>query len=58
MTWEDFDLAGHPKKTTQTRYKDGSGLTSSAVVLDSFTQEHRWNEHGERVAYSMPVYAG
>jgi len=25
----DFDLAGHPKKTRQTRYKDGTGLRSA-----------------------------
>jgi len=49
----DFDLAGHPKKTRQTRYKDGTGLTSKQV-LDSFEQVYGWNVHGERISWTMP----
>jgi len=56
--WTDFDLEGNPRKTVQTRFKDGSGLTSSPVVLDEYVQEHRWSEHGERTHWSMPAYAG
>ncbi|HUP60264.1 MAG TPA: Ig-like domain-containing protein [Thermoanaerobaculia bacterium] len=58
VTWSDFDLDGNPKKTTQKRFKDGTGLTSSAVVLDEYVQQHQWNEHGERTHWSMPAYAG
>ncbi|MFP5246540.1 MAG: hypothetical protein ACLGH0_07575, partial [Thermoanaerobaculia bacterium] len=55
--WSEFDFDGNPKRTIQRRFKDGSGLTG-AVVLEEFTQEHRWNEHGERTLYSMPFYNG
>jgi RHS repeat-associated protein len=57
IAWGDFDLDGNAKQTLQTRYKDASGLASSPVVLDRFLQEHRWNEHGERVKFSMPAAA-
>jgi RHS repeat-associated protein len=58
LSWDQFDLAGNPKRTTQTRFRNASGLSGSPDVLDSFTQQHRWNEHGERTRYSMPSYAG
>jgi len=58
IVWSDFDLDGNAKKTTQRRFKDGSGLSSSPVVLDAYAQEHRWNEHGERTHWSMPASAG
>jgi YD repeat-containing protein len=54
IAWDNFDFEGNPKRTTQRRFKDGSGLTSFAVLLDEHVQEHRWNEHGERVKFSMP----
>jgi hypothetical protein len=49
----DFDLAGHPNKTRQTRYKDGTGLTSKQI-LDSFEQVYGWNVHGERISWTIP----
>jgi RHS repeat-associated protein len=55
ITWADFDFEGRPKRTTQRRFKDASGLATPPVVLDQFSQEHRWNEHGERVLFSMPI---
>lgn len=54
ITWDTFDLDGNPKRTTQKRFKDATGLSSSPIVLDEYAQEHRWNEHGERVRFSMP----
>jgi RHS repeat-associated protein len=56
LTWENFTFDGKPRRTTQTRYGNGSGL-GAAEVLDSYVQEHRWNEHGERTVWSMPAYA-
>lgn len=53
----NFNLAGYPKKTVVTRYKDGSGFTA-AQVLGTYTQEHGWNEHGERVEWTMPRPSG
>jgi len=57
VTWSEFDMEGRPKKTTQKRFRDASGFTTE-TVLDEFTQEHRWNEYGERVRASMPAYSG
>jgi YD repeat-containing protein len=57
ILWADFNLAGAPKKTTQRRFRDRSGLTTR-VVLDEFVQTHAWNEHGERTDYTMPAYPG
>lgn len=56
ITWSDFDLDGNPKRTTQKRFKNSSGFASQEV-LNEFVQDHRWNEHGERKAFSMPVAA-
>ncbi|HVS59523.1 MAG TPA: RHS repeat-associated core domain-containing protein, partial [Gemmatimonadaceae bacterium] len=53
IAWSDFTRDGNPQKTTQTRYKNGSGL-GSREVLDEFVQDHKWNEHGERIEWSMP----
>jgi RHS repeat-associated protein len=58
MTWSEFDLAGNPKRTSQKRFRDESGTSSSPQVLDEYVQEHRWNEHGERTEWSMPAYPG
>ena len=58
ITWSDFDLEGRPKRTTQKRFRNASGLETTPAVLDVYTQEHRWNEHGERTSWSMPAYAG
>ena len=60
ITWSDFDLAGNPKTTTQKRFAAGSGMpaTSTPQVIDIYTEQHRWNEHGERTYFSMPVYSG
>ncbi|MDQ3282371.1 MAG: hypothetical protein M3Q69_13300, partial [Acidobacteriota bacterium] len=59
LTWSGFDLQGHPTTTTQKRFANGDGLTSSSpVVLDTYTQTHTWNEHGERSDYTMPAAAG
>ena len=55
ITWGQFDLDGNPKQTTQVRFANASGLSASPVVLDELTQQHRWNEHGERVQFSMPA---
>jgi RHS repeat-associated protein len=57
LTWENFTLDGKPRRTTQTRYRN-AGAFGGGEVLDSYTHEHRWNEHGERVRWSMPSYAG
>lgn len=54
VTWEDFDLAGHPRKTRQKRFRNGGGLSPSAEVLDEYVSEHRWDQHGQRVMWSMP----
>jgi len=58
MKWDEFDLEGRPKKTTQRRFANGSGLTASAELLDEFEQRHTYNEHGERTFASMPSYSG
>ncbi len=48
-----FTLDGLPQSTTQTRFKNHSGLTT-ADVLDTFSQTHTYNGHGERTSYSVP----
>ena len=52
LTWENFDLEGRPKKTTQSRIDPGG------AVIDSYVQEHQWNVHGERSSSTMPAYPG
>jgi len=54
LTWGSFDQEGHPKTTTQKRFRAGSGFAQSPQTLDEYSQQHVWNEHGERVAFSMP----
>ncbi|MEO8382329.1 MAG: RHS repeat-associated core domain-containing protein, partial [Acidobacteriota bacterium] len=58
VTWGDFDLAGHARETRQRRFRGGSGLTPNPALLDEVVQQHRWNEHGERTQFSMPVADG
>jgi len=55
VTWGPFDLDGNPKRTSQKRFRNGTGLQTVPLVLDEIVQEHRWNEHGERVRFSMPA---
>ena len=57
LTWGQFDLEGRPKRTTQRRFRNATGLTT-AILLDEFEQQHVYNEHGERTFTSMPIYAG
>lgn len=57
ITWSNFDLAGNPRRTAQKRFRNDSGFTDG-IVRDEFVQEHRWNELGERVRFSMPVAPG
>ncbi len=58
IAWSNFDLDGNPKQTTQRRFRNASGFSTTPIVLDELAQEHRWNEHGERVRFSMPVSPG
>lgn len=58
VTWGAFDLAGKPKESRQKRFRDQSGLKPNPVLLDEVVQQHRWNEHGERTQFSMPVADG
>ncbi|HEV8657778.1 MAG TPA: HNH/ENDO VII family nuclease [Thermoanaerobaculia bacterium] len=51
IEYSDFDFDGHPRRTTQSRYRNGS-------LVDQYTQEHTWNEHGERSSWTMPTYTG
>jgi RHS repeat-associated protein len=46
-----FDLDGHPRQTTQSRYRGG-------VLVDKYTQDHTWSVHGERDSWTMPTYQG
>jgi YD repeat-containing protein len=54
----EYDLAGRPLATAQERYADGSGTSSTPVVLDRYEQSHGWNVHGERTSWTMPAYEG
>jgi RHS repeat-associated protein len=53
LRFEEHDLEGRPRRTVQKRYTDHSGFTSK-IVRDEFTQQHEWNVHGERKAWTMP----
>ncbi|MEO8383283.1 MAG: hypothetical protein ABI779_26740, partial [Acidobacteriota bacterium] len=53
LAYDDYDLEGRPRRTKQTRYADHSGF-GAKTVLDQYTQEHEWNVHGERKAWTMP----
>jgi RHS repeat-associated protein len=55
----EFDMEGRPKRTKQRRFRNGTGIgTAPPEVLDEFEQQHVYNEHGERIFGSMPVYPG
>jgi RHS repeat-associated protein len=60
LTWSAFDMEGKPQTTTQKRFKDETGLLGATlqVVLDEYTQNHVWNEQGERTSFTMPAYSG
>ncbi|HVS32819.1 MAG TPA: Ig-like domain-containing protein [Thermoanaerobaculia bacterium] len=49
IEFSDFDFEGHPRRTRQSRLRDGE-------VIDSYTQDHTWNVHGERTSWTMPSY--
>ena len=51
VEYADFDFDGHPRRTTQSRYRN-------TVLIDQYTQEHTWNAHGERSSWTMPAYTG
>jgi RHS repeat-associated protein len=51
LEFSDFDFAGHPRKTSQSRLLSGA-------VIDKYTQEHAWDVHGDRTSWTMPTYAG
>ena len=53
LTFDAFNLDGRPARTTLTVYKDGTGFSTHTVVA-TFEQEHQWDEHGERVEWTMP----
>ena len=54
ITYGEFTRDGLPKTTTVTHFKNGSGLSGSPIALDSFTQSHDYNGHGELTDYSLP----
>ncbi len=56
LVYENFDMEGRPSRTRQIRYADRSGF-GTATVLDEHVQEHEWNVHGERSAWTMPMPA-
>jgi RHS repeat-associated protein len=49
--YSDFDGDGRPRQTTQSRLRNGT-------VIEKYTQQHTYNVHGERTAWTMPSYAG
>ena len=51
IEYSNYDFEGHPRVTTQSRYRNG-------VLVDQYTQEHTWNVHGERSSWTMPAYTG
>ena len=57
IEWGEFNLAGEPGTTRQTRYADESGF-GSETIRDSYVQHHEWNLHGERTSETMPTYDG
>src|SRR5438128_620696 len=54
VEYDDYDLLGRPHTTRSYRYAKGSGLTT-AEVRDVHTQNHEWNEFGERTRWRMPA---
>jgi RHS repeat-associated protein len=53
IEYSDYTADGLPKTTRQTRFKDGSGF-STAAVLDSYTVGHAFNGYGELTSLTMP----
>ncbi len=51
IEYSDFDGNDRPRKTKQSRYRGDT-------LVDSYTQEHTYNAHGERLSFTMPSYAG
>jgi RHS repeat-associated protein len=58
VAYSDFNADGLPQTTVVTRYKDHTGLAAPPTVAGEYRQEHRYNEHGERIEWSMPRPAG
>jgi hypothetical protein len=54
IAFENFDMEGRPRRTRQVRYANGSGFTAKEVITEH-VQEHEWNVHGERTAWTMPL---
>ena len=50
LEYSDYGAEGKPRKTTQTRLRDGA-------VLDRYTQQHTWDIHGERSSWTMPTHS-
>src|SRR5258708_14491833 len=50
LEYSDFDYEGHPRKTKQSRMKNGA-------LVDQYTQEHAWNVFGDRSSWTMPTYS-
>lgn len=57
LRYENFDLEGRPRRTRQIHFADRSGF-GAATILDDHTQDHEWNVHGERKAWTMALPAG
>ncbi|MGZ4779020.1 MAG: DUF6531 domain-containing protein, partial [Thermoanaerobaculia bacterium] len=48
IEYSDFDFDGHPRATTQSRYRAGA-------LIDKYSQSHTWTVHGERTSWTMPT---
>lgn len=57
VTFEDFDPDGRPRRTRAIRYADGGAFAGGAIV-DELTQEHTWNNRGERTLWTLPHFLG
>ncbi|HWS70945.1 MAG TPA: hypothetical protein VN605_02475 [Thermoanaerobaculia bacterium] len=55
VAYDDFDALGRPRTTHTYRFRNGSGLLTTAEVYDVHTQTHVWNEHDERTRWRMPA---
>jgi RHS repeat-associated protein len=51
IEFSEFDFDGNPRKTAQSRLSNGT-------VIDKYTQDHTWDVHGARTAWTMPTYGG
>ncbi|MHB9001910.1 MAG: RHS repeat protein [Thermoanaerobaculia bacterium] len=54
LFYTDFDFGNQPRKTITTQFRNGSGFATPPELVGAFIQEHKWNEHGERVEWTMP----